>query len=122
MDGQVLGQVGALGSAMADVAVQRERNRHLRLRRVATALGVVAAWLLLRALLGSPVVLGPQHEVEHDQRQEEGQPPEPAETGALPEGGDIGDRVPEDLALAERRHVGHRARRASDSRPPRHSQ
>ena len=61
MDGQVLGQVGALGSAMADVAVQRERNRHLRLRRVATGLGVVAAWLLLRALLGSPMVLGPPH-------------------------------------------------------------
>ena len=61
MEGQVLGQVGALGSAMADVAVQRERNRRLRLRRVATGLGVVAGWMLLRALLGHPVVLGPPH-------------------------------------------------------------
>ena len=61
MEGQVLGQVGALGGAMADVAVQRERSRRMRLRRVATLLGIVAAWLLIRALLGNFVVLGPPH-------------------------------------------------------------
>jgi len=61
MEGQVLGQVGALGSAMADVAVQRERSRRMRLRRVATVLAMVAAWLLIRALLGNFVVLGPPH-------------------------------------------------------------
>ena len=61
MEGQVLGQVGALGSAMADVAVQRERSRRMRLRRVATVLAMVAAWLLIRALLGNLVVLGPPH-------------------------------------------------------------
>ena len=61
MADQVLGQVGALGSAMADVAVQRERNRLLRLRRVAAVLAVVAGWLLVRTLLGNSVVLGPPH-------------------------------------------------------------
>src|SRR5438445_7191920 len=61
MADQVLGQVGALGSAMADVAVQRERNRLLRLRRVAAVLAGVAGWLLVRTLLGNSVVLGPPH-------------------------------------------------------------
>ena len=58
MDDQVLGQVGALGSAMADVAVQRERNRRLRLRRVASLLAVVAVWVFFRSLFGNSVVLG----------------------------------------------------------------
>jgi ATP-dependent Zn protease len=58
MADQVLGQVGALGSAMADVAVQRERNRLQRLRRTALVLGLVAAWLLLRLVSGNPVVFG----------------------------------------------------------------
>jgi ATP-dependent Zn protease len=61
MEDQVLGQVGALGSAMADVAVQRERNRRLRLRRVATVLAIIAAWLLVRSLVGNSVVLGRPH-------------------------------------------------------------
>jgi ATP-dependent Zn protease len=58
---QVLGQVGALGSAMADVAVQRERNRRERLRRTAVLLALVMAWLLLRLLQGDGVVLGRPH-------------------------------------------------------------
>ena len=58
MEDQVLGQVGALGSAMADVAVQRERNRRHRLRRTAALLSVVAVWLLVRSLFGNSVVLG----------------------------------------------------------------
>jgi ATP-dependent Zn protease len=58
MEDQVLGQVGALGSAMADVAVQRERNRRQRLRRVAAVLAFLAVWLMFRTLLGNSVVLG----------------------------------------------------------------
>jgi ATP-dependent Zn protease len=58
MDNQVLGQVGALGSAMADVAVQRERNRRQRLRRVAAVLAFVAVWVFFRSLFGNSVVLG----------------------------------------------------------------
>jgi ATP-dependent Zn protease len=58
MEDQVLGQVGALGSAMADVAVQRERNRRQRLRRIAAVLAVVAVWVFVRSLAGNSVVLG----------------------------------------------------------------
>jgi cell division protease FtsH len=61
MEDQVLGQVGALGSAMADVAVQRERNRRQRLRNIAAVLGVIAVWVFVRSLLGNSVELGRPH-------------------------------------------------------------
>ncbi len=48
---------GALGVRGADVAVARERLRQRRLRRLALALGVPAAFLWMRLLTGHPVDL-----------------------------------------------------------------
>ena len=56
MDLHSLGQATVLQTA--DVAVARERTRRRRLRRLATVLVPLAAWLWLRLVLGSPVQPG----------------------------------------------------------------
>jgi cell division protease FtsH len=53
-----LGQAAMLGDALADVAVVREAARRRRVRRVGTALILMAGWLWLRVLMGNPVSPG----------------------------------------------------------------
>ncbi|MEA3018909.1 MAG: cell division protease FtsH, partial [Actinomycetota bacterium] len=56
-----LGQETVLGRALADVATIREGARRRRLRRLATALALVAGWLWFRLLIGNPVGFGGPH-------------------------------------------------------------
>src|SRR5829696_10589147 len=53
-----LQSAGVLGGTLADIASAREAARRRRLRRVALVLGVPAAWLWGRLLLGNPVGWG----------------------------------------------------------------
>lgn len=57
MDVQILGQ-DAIVDGLGDVAREREHRRQYRLLRVLVLLGVVAAWLGQRILVGSPFRLG----------------------------------------------------------------
>jgi cell division protease FtsH len=50
-----LGQARVLHTAVADVAVARERNRRRRMGRLALFLAPLAGWLWLRLLTGDPV-------------------------------------------------------------------
>jgi ATP-dependent Zn protease len=61
MNSQDLGQAGVLGSAVADVAVVRERVRRTKLRRLALVLTLVALSMALRALNGQALALGWPH-------------------------------------------------------------
>jgi len=58
LDLKSLGQTEVIGSAVADVAAQRERARQSRLKKVALVLSLIAAWLGYRLLAGNPVALG----------------------------------------------------------------
>ena len=61
MNSQDLGQAGVLGSAVADVAIVRERVRRTKLRRLALILALVAISMALRALNGQAIALGWPH-------------------------------------------------------------
>src|SRR5438270_13744162 len=58
METSALGQATVLGHAMADVAVARERTRHVRLRRVGIGLVLVGGGVAVCAVVGHPVQLG----------------------------------------------------------------
>ncbi|MGH9285181.1 MAG: AAA family ATPase [Acidimicrobiales bacterium] len=58
MELQSLGQAGVLRSALADVAVARERTRRRRLRRLTFVLFPLCIWVWVRASYGRPVSFG----------------------------------------------------------------
>ncbi|MBW3668664.1 MAG: AAA family ATPase [Actinobacteria bacterium] len=58
MDLKSIGQAGVLRTAVADVAVAREKARQARLLKLALFLGPLAAWFWLRLVSGNPVRFG----------------------------------------------------------------
>ena len=58
MDLKSIGQAAVLRTAVADVAVARERARQTRLLKLALVLGPLAAWFWLRLVSGNPVQPG----------------------------------------------------------------
>jgi ATP-dependent Zn protease len=61
MELQDIGQDTVLRTAVADVAVTRERRRLMRVRRLALLLAPFWVWLVMRLVIGRPISLGPPH-------------------------------------------------------------